>query len=130
MKTLVFAAETLNIAETTRMIEIAKKTCDRFRCVFFGYSDIYSHLIEQAGFPFRRMEPWLTTEKVEHLWKVDWMESFDDPFTEAELKQRVQSEMALYQELQPAAIVIGFTLSVPISARQPKSRWCTSCRSP
>lgn len=120
LKTLVFAPETLNIAETTRMIEIAKASRDKFHCIFFGYSDIYSNLIEQAGFEFRRMMPWLTKEKVEHLWKVDRMESFDDPFTETELKQRVESEIALYQELKPVAIVIGFTLSVTISARASK----------
>ena len=82
MQTLVFAPETINIAETTRMIEIAKASRDKFHCVFFGYSDKYSNLIEQAGFEFRRMNPWLTEEKIEHLWKVDRMESFADPFTE------------------------------------------------
>lgn len=117
MNTLVFAPETLNIAETTRMIEIAKESKDTFNCVFFGYSDVYSHLIEQAGFEFRRMTPWLTKEKIEHLWKVDRMESFDDPFTESELRERVESEVALFRELDPVAIVIGFTLSVTISAR-------------
>ncbi len=66
------------------------------------------------------MTPWLTQEKIEHLWKVDRMESFDDPFTEAELRERVESEIALYQELNPVAIVIGFTLSVTISARAAK----------
>ena len=117
MKTLVFAPETINIAETTRMIEIAKASRAAFRCVFFGYSDIYSALIEQAGFEFRRMAPWLTKEKIEHLWTVDRMESFADPFSEAELRARVESEVALLQELKPAAVVIGFTLSVTISAR-------------
>jgi len=120
MKTIIFAPETINIAETTRMIEIAKQVRDEFRCVFFGYSDVFSHLIEEAGFEFRRMTPWLTQEKIEHLWKVDRMESFDDPFTEAELRERVESEIALYQELNPVAIVIGFTLSVTISARAAK----------
>lgn len=120
MKTLIFAPETLNLAETTRMIEIATAVRAQFTCLFCGYSDIYAHLIEQAGFPFRRLEPWLTPEKVEHLWKVDRMESFADPFSDAELTQRVESEMALFHELQPAAVVIGFTLSVTISARAAK----------
>ena len=62
MQTLVFAPETINIAETTRMIEIAKASRDKFHCVFFGYSDKYSNLIEQAGFEFRRMNPWLTNQ--------------------------------------------------------------------
>ena len=117
MNTLVFAPETLNIAETTRMIEIARESQGIFHCVFFGYCDVYSHLIEQAGFEFRRMSPWLTEDKIEHLWKVDRMESFSDPFTESELRERVESEVALYRELKPVAIVIGFTLSVTISAR-------------
>jgi len=41
LKTLIFAPETLNIAETTRMIEIAKESQNEFRCVFFGYSDVF-----------------------------------------------------------------------------------------
>ena len=95
--------------------------------MFFGYSDIHSALIEQAGFEFRRMAPWLTKEKIEHLWKVDRMESFADPFSEAELRAHVESEVALLQELKPAAVVIGFTLSVTISAGWPGFRWSTSC---
>ena len=120
MNTLIFAPETINIAETTRMIEVAKAVRATFRCVFFGYSDVYSHLIEQAGFEFRPMTPWLTAEKIEHLWKVDRMESFADPFSETELRQRVDCEVALFHELKPAAVVIGFTLSVVISARVAK----------
>ncbi len=117
MKTILFAPETFNIAETTRMIEIARSARDYFNCEFFGYSDQYSLLIEQAGFKFHRMEPWLTPQKIEHLWKVDRMESFADPFTESELHQRVEGELALYRDLKPAAVVIGFTLSTVISAR-------------
>ncbi len=117
MKTLLFAPETINIAETTRMIEIAKACRSDFRCVFFGYSDRFSGLIEAAGFEFRRMTPWLTDEKIEHLWKVDRMESFADPFTEAELRERVRSELALYEAFNPVALVMGFTLSAVLSAR-------------
>jgi len=120
MQTLIFAPETINIAETTRMIEIAKAVRKTFRCIFCGYSSIYSHLIEQAGFEFRRLQPWLTAEKVEHLWRVDRMESFADPFTEAELRQRVANEIALFSELRPAAVVIGFTLSAVVSTRAAK----------
>ncbi len=117
MKTLLFAPETINLAETTRMIEIAQACRNKFHCIFFGYSDKFSGLIEQAGFEFRRMQPWLTDAKIEHLWKVDRMESFADPFTQAELQERVRSELALYTELNPAALVMGFTLSAVISAR-------------
>lgn len=117
MKALVFAPETINIAETTRMIEIAKAVREKFHCVFFGYSDKFSSLITEAGFEFRRMEPWLTEEKIEHLWRVDRGESFADPFTGQELKRRVEGEIRLFTDLKPAAVVIGFTLSVTLSAR-------------
>ena len=120
MNTLLFAPETFNIAETTRMIEIAKAARGHFNSEFFGYSDEYSALIKQAGFKFHRMSPWLTKEKIEHLWKVDRMESLADPFTEAELRQRVDGELALYRALNPAAVIIGFTLSTVISARAAK----------
>jgi UDP:flavonoid glycosyltransferase YjiC (YdhE family) len=117
MKTLVFAPETINIAETTRMIEIAKAVREKFHCAFFGYSDKFSNLITEAGFEFRRMEPWLTDEKIEHLWKVDRGESFADPFTGPELKRRVDGETRLLLDLKPAAVIMGFTLSVTLSAR-------------
>ena len=117
MKTLLFAPETINLAETTRMIEIARACQRNFHCIFFGYSDKFSGLIEQAGFEFRRMQPWLTDAKIEHLWKVDRMESFADPFTQAELQTRVRSELDLYAKVNPTALVMGFTLSAVISAR-------------
>ena len=81
MKTLVFAPETINIAETTSMVEIAKAVREHFHCIFVGSSDKFSHLITEAGFEFKRMEPWLTDAKIEHLLKVDRGESFADPFT-------------------------------------------------
>lgn len=118
MKTLIFAPETINIAETTRMVEIAKAVREHFHCIFFGYSDKFSHLITEAGFEFKRMEPWLTDAKIEHLWKVDRGESFADPFTVEELRRRVNGESRLFLDLKPAAVVMGFTLSVTLSARK------------
>ncbi|MCB0103771.1 MAG: glycosyl transferase [Anaerolineales bacterium] len=117
MKTLVFAPETINIAETTRMVEIAKAVRERFHCVFFGYTDKFSYLITEAGFEFKRMEPWLTDAMIEHLWKADRGETFSNPFSVDYLRQRVESETRLFLDLKPAAVVMGFTLSVTLSAR-------------
>lgn len=117
MKTLLFAPETINIAETIRMIEIARRCRDTFHCVFFGYADTYAHLITAAGFPFHALEPQLTPAQIDHLWRVDRLESMADPFPAPVLRRRVESEIALYRELQPAAVVIGFTLSTLLSTR-------------
>lgn len=40
-----------------------------------------------------------------------------DPFPAPVLRRRVESEMALYRERKPAAVVIGFTLSTLLSTR-------------
>ncbi len=117
MKTLIFAPETINIAETTRMLEIAKRCKHKFHCFFFGYTDTFAYLIEQEGFEFQRMNPWLTKEQIEHLWQVDRMEKWGNPFSQEQLTMRVQSEVELFNQYKPVAVMIGFTLSVTISAR-------------
>lgn len=117
MPTLLFAPETLNIAETTRMIEIAHACGDAFHCEFFGYGGEYEHLIAEAGFTCHTLEPRLTLQRAEELFKADRMERGGKFFTTAELTTRVQNELALYARLRPAAVVIGFTMSAFISPR-------------
>jgi len=117
MRTIVFAPETINIAETTRMVEIAKLCRQIYRCVFVGYSEEYAGIITDNGFEYLPLEPQLTREKTEHLWKVDRMESFKDPFTFQELDERVKSEIRILNETKASAVIMGFTLSFTISAR-------------
>lgn len=116
MKTLLFAPETLNIAEVTRMIEIAKACRETFNCEFFGYGGEYTHLIEEAGFPCHLLEPHLTPKRADELMKADRMEPGGKIFTSDEMLTRTTNEVALYKKLNPAAVVIGFTLSTLISA--------------
>lgn len=112
-----FAPETFNIAETTRMIEVAKSCRDRFEPIFMGYGGEFTRLITEAGFACHGLSPSLTPEKVHYLWRIDRMEAFGDPFTQDEIRARVSSELELYRVVKPAVIVIGFTLSVYLSAR-------------
>jgi UDP:flavonoid glycosyltransferase YjiC (YdhE family) len=114
---LLFAAATFNLAETTRMIEVARACVDHFRSEFMGYGGEFVSLIEAAGFPFHLLQPELTAEKIEYLWKVDRLETYGQPFSEAELQQRVRSELDLYDRLAPNAIVMGSVLSASVSAR-------------
>lgn len=117
MPTLLFAPETLNIAETTRMIEIACACGNAFHCEFFGYGGEYEHLISQAGFTCHTLEPRLTPQRAEELFRADRMEQGGKFFTAAELVTRVHNELALYARVQPTAVVIGFTMSAFISPR-------------
>lgn len=114
---LLFAPETFNLAETTRMIEVARAAGPDFVCHFMGYGGEYEHLIPAAGFPLHTLNPRVTPARVEELMKADRMERGGRMFTEQELTERVESELALYEKLKPAAVVIGFTLSVYVSAR-------------
>ena len=114
---LLFAPETFNIAETTRMIEIAKAAKPHFTIHFRGYGGPFVHLVREAGFEIHLLEPQYAPDKIEQLWKIDRMETFGQPFTVSEVRQRVSSELALFDELHPAAIVMGFTLTVGVSAR-------------
>lgn len=117
--TLIFAAETLNLAEVTRMIEIARVARRSFECVFPSYDGAGRNhaLIEAEGFRVVPLEPQLGSAEVERFWQFDRMEAFGDFFSEADLARRVESEQALYRELRPVAVVTGFCLSVNLSAR-------------
>lgn len=117
MTTILFGPETLNLAETTRMIEIARACGDKFRCEFFGYGGEYEHLIRAAGFTCHTLTPRLTPEWAETLMKADRMEPGGKFFTTGELVARIKSELALYERVGPAAVVIGFTMSSYISPR-------------
>lgn len=117
MKTIVFAVETCNLAETSRMLAVARACEGRFAPLFTSYGGDFARLVEEAGSPMRRLPPQLTSERIEHLYRVDRMESMSEPFTAEELTARVESELALFDEVKPAAVVMGFTLSMSISAR-------------
>jgi len=54
--TVVFAPETINIAGTTRMIEVARALADRCECLFIGEGDEYAGLIPETGFEILRRE--------------------------------------------------------------------------
>ena len=57
MATVLFCPETFNLAEVTRMIEVARALDPRHRVVFQGYEPDFAHLIADAGFDYRATEP-------------------------------------------------------------------------
>ncbi len=67
MKTLVFAVAGYNLAETGRMIEIARATRKHFNVIFASYGGQFEQLIEGEGFLLDRMSPRLTQEKLARL---------------------------------------------------------------
>ncbi len=116
-KNILFGVVGWNIAETTRMIEIAKYAAIDFEIYFASYGGQFIHLIEEAGFQLFHLEPEESPEKIELLWKIDRGEKYAHPFSAEELRKRVNSELDLYSKIKPVAVVMGFVLSFPISAR-------------
>ena len=110
-KVLLFAPAAMNLAETTRMIEIAKgisrhpEASQVFAIQFISDGGEFEHLIEEEGFALKKMEPRLTPEKIEYLYKIDKGEKFGSGFSKEETITRVENEMAYFKEIQPTAVL-------------------------
>lgn len=122
-KLLLFAPCAYNLAETSRMVEIAKgierhpAASEVFDIHFISDGGDFERMIERHGFAFTRMEPRLTNEKIEFIAKVDRGEKFAPAFTDAELIQRVENESACLKQLKPAAVVTGSYVTIPVTCR-------------
>jgi UDP:flavonoid glycosyltransferase YjiC (YdhE family) len=115
MKTILFSPITFNLATTGRLIAIARAIADDFHCHFASYGGPFEPLIEEAGFPLTRLEPRLTPQKIKRLYAIDqarWIGPLHSPEF---VRQMVRSELALYQSLQPTAVVTGINPSTCIS---------------
>jgi len=117
MDTIIFAAAAYNLAETTHMIEIAKETKKYFDPVFISYGGKFEYLIEEAGFKSIKAEPRLTEQKIAHLYAVNRGQKKADYFTAEELDQHVQTELKIYEEYNPVALVTGWSHGTIVSTR-------------
>jgi len=122
-RVLLFAPCAFNLAETSRMVEIAKgivrhpDASQTFQIHFISDGGDFEQMIERHGFALTRLEPRLTAEKIEHIAKVDRGEEFAPAFTDAEMIRRVESEVACLKALRPAAVVTGSYVTIPVTCR-------------
>jgi len=119
VKTLIFAVAGYNLAETGRMIEIARAAKKYFNIIFASYGGQFEHLTEEQGFTLERMEPRLTKEKLARLRVILSGETLNTVgyLSAKELVPRVESESAFFNKVKPAAVLTGWCLSVTISTR-------------
>jgi hypothetical protein len=122
-KILLFAPCAFNLAETTRMPEIAKgvlhhaAASQAFDIQFMSDGGEFEHLIEAEGFALKKMGPRLTPEKIEFIGKVDKGEIFAPAFTLEETLVRINAEMAYLKELGPTAVLTGSYPTIPVTCR-------------
>jgi len=116
---ILFAVAGYNLAETGRMIEIAKAAREHFDILFISYGGQFEALIEREGFRLKKMAPRLTKEKLDRLRVVLSGETLNTVgyFSAKELAPRVNNEISLFNEIRPAAVLTGWCLSVTLSAR-------------
>jgi len=119
MKTLVFAVAGYNLAETGRMIEIARAARTHFNIIFASYGGQFEELIQAEGLHLEKMLPRLSDEKLARLRLVLSGETLNTVgyLSAKELEARVPNEIALFNDVNPAAVLTGWCLSVTISAR-------------
>ncbi len=115
MKTILFSPITFNLATTGRTIALARAIAGDFHCHFSSYGGAFETLIEKEGFPLTRLEPRLTPERIERLYAIDQARWIGPSHSVGYVRQMVRSELALYQSLQPAAVVTGMNPSTCIS---------------
>ena len=110
MKTLVFAVAGYNLAETGRMIEIAREARNHFDVILASYGGKFEELIEEEGFSLRRMEQSLTREKLDRLRIVLSGETVNTVgyLSVKDLRDRVPNEIAFFREIGPAAVLTGW----------------------
>lgn len=122
-KTLLFAPVAFDLAETTRMLEIAKGVVKHnaankiFDIQFISDGGNLERLIEEEGFPLKRMEPRLTEKKIEHIGKVDKGEKFAPAFTKEEMIERIENEVEYLKLLRPVAVITGSYMTIPVTCR-------------
>ncbi len=122
-KLLLFAPVTFDLAETTRMIEIAKGIINHsvasqvFDIQFISNGGDLEHLIEEEGFPLKRLEPRYTPEMIELLGKVDKGEKFAPALSQKEIIAMIDNEVKYLKELKPKVVVTGSYMTIPVTCR-------------
>jgi Erythromycin biosynthesis protein CIII-like, C-terminal domain len=122
-KILLFAPVTFDLAETTRMIEIAKGITNHeaasrvFDIKFISNGGDLEDLIEAEGFPLKRMEPRLSPEQIEFIGKVDKGEKFAPALSGQEMITLIENEVEYLKVVQPAAIITGSYMTIPITSQ-------------
>ncbi len=122
-KTLVFAPCAYNMAETTRMIQIAQgiarhpEAAKIFDIQFISEGGDFEKLIENNGFKLKTLEPRMTAEKIEYAYKLDKGEAFGAVLPDDEILERIKNEVAYLKTIDPVAIITGSYFTMPITHR-------------
>jgi UDP:flavonoid glycosyltransferase YjiC (YdhE family) len=123
IKTFVFAPACYNLAETTRMLEIAKAMARHSRMRetitirFMSEGGEFEGLIRDEGFALDTIEPRVTPEKIAQIAAVNDQEKIGTIYSWREILEKVRGDTAFLAAVKPAAVVTGSYVSIPLSCR-------------
>ncbi|KAF1297208.1 hypothetical protein BAU15_06575 [Enterococcus sp. JM4C] len=118
MQSILFAPETINLAETTRMIEVAKEVHQLgVQCFFIAYAKKFAYLIEEAGFTVHYLQPETSEKMAAEMIRFDQLKTIKNPFTKELMEKRVAAEIDFIKAHQIEKVVIGTSISLFMSAR-------------
>jgi UDP:flavonoid glycosyltransferase YjiC (YdhE family) len=122
-RALLFAPCAYNLAETTRMIEIAKAVLageagqSAFEIRFISEGGAFEQLIVEAGFPVEKLEPRISPAQIERAYKLDKGEAFGAAFSAAQCIEKIEGELTFIRRIRPIAIVTGSYVTIPLTHR-------------
>ncbi|GAA1139527.1 hypothetical protein [Nesterenkonia lutea] len=117
MAHVLFGAVMFNLAEVTRMVEIARALDPAHTASFFGHEDQYRHLVLEAGFDHHTLgPPWSAAQRRQAL-RFDQGKTLRTPFSTELVSARVAAERELIRDTGAQAVVIGTNVTSMISAR-------------
>ena len=114
---ILFCPVTFNLAETTRMIEVARALGPGHRAVFMGYEDDFVPLITATGFEYHGCEPRWSAADRDRALRFDQGRALRSPFTPGLVAARVAVERSMIREYEVRAVVTGANVTSMISAR-------------
>ncbi len=108
------------LSETSRMLAIAETLRDAGAQVHLGtHCGPFAHLITDAGWPLRRLEPMPDGARRERF--IEGLMHLGQPgrrlLTADEVRTGVRAEVAWLREVGAQAVVTGFTLTAHLSSR-------------
>ena len=113
-----------NYGDCSRAIEVAKAMRESGATVrFFDHGGFFVDKIREAGLDAVTLQPLITDRQHEVLLAIDQHRApigTPMPFTQAQLIDLVESELAAFKEYQPDAVFAGLNLSCMISVRAAK----------
>lgn len=116
-RTVLFAPLGFNLAEVTRMIEVARALPPGLRPLFQAHDVRFRHLVDAAGFARVDGARSLTDAEAAQAMAFDQGRSLRQPFTQELHAERVEAQRAAIREHRAAAVVHGTNPTSVISAR-------------